>query len=102
VQARGLFILSFALVHDVSLCYVLGLSTLLSVEVAINLISQELSCMELDRKIPLTLDLPSKGLPNGTTLNKYSPFISPCVLINITSNASLLRYTSLDCTPIPL
>ena len=90
VQGCGLFILSFVLGYDVSLHYVLGLPTLLSIGVAINLLSGERSCSELNRKFPLTLDPPGKGLPGGTTFNKYSPFILPGVSTNITSTTSPL------------
>lgn len=42
VQGRGSFILSYALGHDVSLRCVLGLPTLLSIVMAIYLLSDEL------------------------------------------------------------
>ena len=48
VKGRGPFILSFTLGYDVSLRCVLGLSTLLSIGVAINLLSGELACKKLE------------------------------------------------------
>ena len=75
VQDRGPFILPFALWHDLSLRYFLGLPTPLSMETSINLLSGKISCIWLNRKFLLTLYPPGKELPNGTTLNKYSPFI---------------------------
>ena len=102
VQAHEIFILLFALGHDISLRCVLGLPTLLSIGVAIILLSRENSYTELNRKFPLTLDPPNKCLPDGTTLNKYSPLIQPEVSTNITSTTSLFQYTYSDGTPNPL
>ena len=79
--------------------WVLELSTLLSIEVIINLLSGKVSCMEVNRKFPLALDLLGKGLPSGVTLNNYSPILPPSVSTNITSTSSFLQYTSSDSTP---
>ena len=88
--------------HNVSLRCILGLSILLTFGVAINLVSGELFCTEINRKFLLTLYPSGKGLLDGTTLNKYSPFSPPGNFTNITSTTSLLQYTFVDGVLNPL
>ena len=82
VDGKGPFILSFALGNDVSLRSVLGLPTLLAMGADINLAKGLLSCIELNRYFPLDLQPPGKGLPEGASLNHYSP----TVLTSVPSN----------------
>ena len=63
------------LVYVVSLVYL----HIYPLGAAINLISEELACTELDRTFPLTLDPPSKGLPDGAILIRHSSSIPPGV-----------------------
>ena len=102
VKGYGPFILPFVLEHDVSFRCILILPTLLSIGAAIDLLSGELDCTQLDRNFPLTLDPPGKGLPDGTTLNRSLSFIPPGVSTNTTPTTSLLKYTYSDGTPNPL
>ena len=80
--SKGPFILSFALGHDVSLCSVLGLPTLLSMGADINLVKDLLSCSEFNRDFPLDLQPPGHGLPEGVSLNHYSPNVPTSVPTN--------------------
>ena len=83
------------LVYVVSLVYL----HIYPLGAAINLISEELACTELDRTFPLTLDPPSKGLPDGAILIRHSSSIPPGVSKNLTSATSLVQYTPSDGSP---
>ena len=75
MNGEGLFVLSFAFETGASLRCVLGLPTLVLMGVTIDLVSDELLCIDLSRKFPLNLKSSVKGLLDGATLNTYSPFI---------------------------
>ena len=76
------------------LCSVLGLPTLLAMGADINFVKGLLSCIELNRDFPLELQPPGKGLPEGASLNYYSPTISVSVPSNLSHANSLLYHTS--------
>ena len=90
-----LFVYS-TLVNDVSFCCVLGLSMLLAFGGQINLVKGELICSEINRKLPLTLDPPGKGLPEGIVFDNSTPIIPQGVSTNVKPNPSLLHYTSVE------
>ena len=100
MNGRDLF--PFAQGTEISLRYVLGLPTLLSMEKTLDLVSSGLSCIELDRPFCFDLNSASKGLPDGTTLNYYAPFILPRFSTNIKSETSILHYTSADGASYPM
>ena len=99
VTGKGPFVLSFALEHDVSLRSVLGLPTLLAMGANINLVKGLLSCVELNRDFPLDLQPPGKGLPEGASLNQYSPTVSTSIPSNMPLTTSLLHHTSSEGIP---
>ena len=99
VDGKGPFILSFALGNDVSLRSVLVLPTLLATGADINLVKGLLSCIELNRYFPLDLQPPGKGLPEGASLNHYSPTIPTSVPSNMKFTTSLLHHTSAESIP---
>ena len=88
VNGKALSILSFALGKDVSLRCVLGLPILLAMCASIGLTSGLLSYTGLNRKFPLDLQPPGKGLPEGTTVNHYTNTISHSVSNNILQHTS--------------
>ena len=102
VTGKGFFVLFCALGNDVSLHSVLSLPTLLAMSAVIDLVKGLFSCIELNRSVPLDLQPPGKGLPEGDTLNNYLRTISPIVSTNITSNNSILHYTLGEGIPHPL
>ena len=101
VANMGTFILSFALENDVSLRSILGLPMHLAMEADINLVKSLLSCIELNRDFPLELQPPGKGLPEGTSLNHYSPTVPVSVPSNLSHADSLLHHTSAEGIPQP-
>lgn len=96
------FILFFALGNNTSLRSVLGLPILLAMGAEIDLVKGVLSYIELNRSFPLDLQPPEKWLPEDATLNHYSHVISPTGSTNITSNSSILHYTSAKIISLPL
>ena len=101
MNGKFFFVLSFALGIDVYLRCGLGSSTLLSIG-AIDLVSGELLCIEINHAFPPDLNPPVKGLPNKATLNNYSSFIPPVVLTDNASDISILYCTSTDDASNPL
>ena len=93
VTGKGPFVLSLALGSDVSLRSVLGLLTLLAMGAGINLVKGLLSSLELNRSFPLELQPPGKGLPEGASLNHYSPTLPTTVPTNLTHTNLLLHHT---------
>ena len=101
VTGKGPFILSFALGHDVSLRSVLGLPTLLAMGADINLAKGLLSCSEFNRDFPLDLQPPGHGLPEGVSLNHYSPNVPTSVPTNPIHTNSQLHHTAAEGIPTP-
>ena len=99
LTSKGHFILSLALGSDVSLRSVLGLPILLAMGADINLVKDLLSFLELNRSFPLELQPPDKGLPEGASLNHYSPTVLTAVPTNLTHTNSLLHHTSAEGIP---
>ena len=90
------FVLSFALVNDVSLNFVLGLPTLLAMGASIGLVLGLLSNTKLNREFPLDLQPPGKGLSEGATLKHYTHTIS------FTVSTNLLHHISAEGTSHPV
>ena len=67
----------------------------------INLVKGLLSCIELNRDFPLELQPHGKGLPEGTSLNHYSPTIPVSIPSNLSHVNSLLHHTSAEVFPQP-
>ena len=65
----------------------------------INLVKGLLSCLELNGIFLLELQPPGKGLPEGTSLNHYSPTVPTTVPSNLTHTNSLLHHTSAEDIP---
>ena len=65
----------------------------------INLVKGLLSCIELNRDFPLDLQPPGKGLPEGASLDHYSPTIPTSVLSNKQPTSSILHHTSAEGIP---
>ena len=87
--------------NDVSLRSVLGLSTLLAMGADINLVKGLLSFIELNRDFPLELQPSGECLPEGTSLNHYSPTVPVSVPSNLLHANSLLHHTSSEGIPQP-
>jgi len=102
IAGKGPFILSFVLGKDVSLRNVLGLPTLLAMGADINLVKGLLSCIELNRDFPFELKPPGEDLPEGASLNHYSPTIPVSVPSNLSHANSLLHHTSAEGIPQPV
>ena len=71
-------------------------------DISIDLVSGDLSCIKLELKFSLNLNSPGKGLLDSATLNNYSSLIHQGLSNNITSNISILHYTSANGIPCPL
>ena len=99
IAGKGPFILSFALRKDVSLRSVLSLPTLLAMGADINLVKGLLLCIELNRDFPLELQPPNKGLPDGASLNHYSPTVPVSIFSNLSNANLLLHHTSSEGIP---
>ena len=102
MNGEGLFVLSFAFETGASLRCVLGLPTLVLMGVTIDLVSDELLCIDLSRKFPLNLKSSVKGLLDGATLNTYSPFIFLVSQLISLLVLLILHCNSDDGTPYPL
>ena len=74
----------------------LGLPTLLSLGVFINLVKGEFICLEIGRTFPLTLDPTGKRIHEGIVFDDITPIIPQGVSTNIKPNPSLLHYTSAE------
>ena len=101
VNKRDTLFISFALGNDVSLQYVLGLPTLLAISGSINLVKGEIVCSGINRKFPLSLEPPGKGLPNGVVFDNSIPTTLEGVPTNIKPNPSLLHFTSAEGHTVP-
>ena len=93
VDNKDPLVLSFALGHDMSLRSVLGLSTLLSLGVTIDLSRGTLSYSELNFNFPLVLDPHGKGIPDGVSFGTSTNFVPPGVRSNLYAR---LLYTAID------
>ena len=93
VKNKDPLILSFALGTGMDLRNVIGLPTLLSMVVTIDLSRGTLSCSELNFNFPLILDPPGKGLSDGVSFNNSPNFVPPGVRTNLSAE---LQYTSMD------
>ena len=71
-------------------------------DISIDLVSGDLSCIKLELKFSLDLNSPGKGLLGSATLNNYSSLIHQGYSNTITSNISILHYTSANDIPCPL
>ena len=65
----------------------------------INLVKGLLLCIEFNRDFPLELQPPGKGLPDGASLNHYSPTVPVAVPSNLSNANSLLYHTSSESIP---
>ena len=86
-------ILTFELGNDISLRYVLGLPTILSMGTTLNLPLGKFICSELNFTFPLLLDPLGKGLPDGVSLSTSNHCVPPGITSNLTS---LVHYTAMD------
>ena len=94
INKRDPSFFSSVLSNNVALRYVLGFPTLLASGGFIYLEKGKFVCSKINRKFPLTLDPPGKGLRKDIVFDNSTPIIPQAMSTNVKPNPSILQYTS--------